>query len=321
MNASLLLVLAGGFVCLLGFGATGLWLAAEQKRQAQWAARRAAVTAPFAAPKRSEAPSMVALLRQQSRPSRVSPLAALLNWRHARRAQYPIGWPGALAVMLGPALLAGLLGTRVAGPAGWLLVPLADILLTRVFLGWCIGRVSRRLLAQFPDALSMVARSVRVGVPVTEAIRVVAREAQPPTQEEFARAADQMQIGVGIESALNEMAEKNDLPEYRFFATALALQAQTGGGLTETLDTLADTIRKRETARKRGYALASEARTSIYVLVALPIVVTAALFVINPDYILVLFTDPHGEKLLGIGCGMLTLGLVAMQQVIARSLR
>jgi len=166
----------------------------------------------------------------------------------------------------------------------------------------------------------MVSRSVRVGVPVTESVRVVAREAQSPTREEFGKAADQVQIGLDLENALLEMAERNDLPEYRFFATALALQSQTGGGLTETLETLADTIRKRENARKRGHALASEARTSIYVLAVLPIVVGAMLYVINPDYIGLLFTDKAGQKLLGIAIGMLITGLYVMQQIIKRSL-
>jgi len=161
---------------------------------------------------------------------------------------------------------------------------------------------------------------VRVGVPVTEAIRICGRETQTPTREEFAKAADQVAIGLDLENALMEMAERNDLAEYRFFATALALQSQTGGGLTETLETLADTIRKRENARKRGHALASEARTSIYVLAVLPIVVGAMLFVINPDYIGLLFTDKSGQKLLGIAVGMLLFGLWVMQQIIKGSL-
>jgi tight adherence protein B len=127
-------------------------------------------------------------------------------------------------------------------------------------------------------------------------------------------------IGVDLEAALLEMADRNDLSEYRFFATALALQSQTGGGLTETLETLADTIRKRENARKRGHALASEARTSIYVLAALPIVVGSMLFVINPDYVGMLFNDPTGQMLLGIAVGMLLTGLWVMQLIIKKSL-
>jgi tight adherence protein B len=200
------------------------------------------------------------------------------------------------------------------------MVPLLDILLVRTFLGWSSNKVSRTLLSQFPDALAMVSRSVRVGVPLNEAVRIVGRETQSPTREEFAKVADQVQIGVDLETALLDMAERNNISEYRFFATALALQSQTGGGLTETLETLADTIRKRENARKRGHALASEARTSIYVLAVLPIVVGAMLFVINPDYIGLLFTDPVGEMLLGIAVGMLISGLWVMQQIIKASL-
>lgn len=320
MSPDVLFLLLGGFLCLIGLGVTGLWLAGDQKKRRLWAARREAAIGPYLAPKKAEAPVLALGLRPAPTTQRFSLLTSVLSWREERRAQYPMSWTGVLLCMAGPAAIVGLLATKLLGPSGWLLFPAALVLLTRMMLTWMIQRVSRTLLSQFPDALSMVARSVRVGVPVSEAIRIVAREAQTPTREEFARAADQMQIGVALETALNEMAEKNDLPEYRFFATALTLQAQTGGGLTETLDILADTIRKREAARKRGVALASEARTSIYVLVALPIVVGAMLFVMNPDYVSLLFTDPTGEKLLAAGAGLLVAGLAAMQQIIKSSL-
>jgi tight adherence protein B len=244
----------------------------------------------------------------------------LFNWKEERKAQYPMSLIGIIFCMLGPAAVAALLATRVIGNTGWMLLPVFDLLMARTFLGYAAEKVSLTLLSQFPDALSMVSRSVRVGVPVNEAVRLVSREAQSPTREEFSKAADQVSIGLDLENALLEMAERNDLSEYRFFATALALQSQTGGGLTETLETLADTIRKRENARKRGHALASEARTSIYVLAALPVVVGAMLFVINPDYIGLLFTDTGGQKMLGIACGMLLTGLWVMQQIIKRSL-
>ncbi len=109
----------------------------------------------------------------------------------------------------------------------------------------------------------MIVRSVRVGIPVTEGIRTVAREAPRPTAQEFSLLADQIRIGMPIEEALRELATRNQLPEYRFFATALALQNQTGGGLAETLENLGDVIRKRVALKGRAHALASEARTSI----------------------------------------------------------
>jgi tight adherence protein B len=318
--ASPVLVLSGGLVCLVGFGITGYLLVTEQKRREVWASRREDTIGPYLKPKSAGGPALVLAVRAKQRSTKNNPIYTLFNWRDIRRAQYPMSLPAIVLCMLGPAAIGGLLATKVVGTAGWIVVPIFDVLLVRTFLSWTTAKISRTLLSQFPDALAMVSRSVRVGVPLTEAVRVVGREAQSPTREEFAKAADQVQIGLDLENALLEMAERNDISEYRFFATALALQSQTGGGLTETLETLADTIRKRENARKRGHALAAEARTSIYVLAALPIVVGAMLFVMNPEYIGELFTTPKGEKLLGIACGMESFGLWCMQQIIKRTL-
>lgn len=314
------LVLAGGAVCLIGFSVTGWLLVTEQKRREVWSARREDTIGPYLKPKSAGGPALVLAVRAKQRGNNENPFYRLFNWRDARRSQYPMSLGAIILCMLGPSAVGALLATKVIGSTGWFMLPVFDILLVRAFLGWSIGKVSRTLLSQFPDALAMVSRSVRVGVPLTEAVRVVGREAQSPTREEFAKAADQVQIGLDLENALLEMAERNDISEYRFFATALALQSQTGGGLTETLETLADTIRKRENARKRGHALAAEARTSIYVLAALPIVVGSMLFVINPEYIGILFTDPTGEKMLGIACAMLGAGLYSMNFIIKKSL-
>jgi tight adherence protein B len=116
------------------------------------------------------------------------------------------------------------------------------------------------------------------------------------------------------------MATLSGLPEYRFFATALSLQSQTGGGLTETLENLADTIRKRVAIRMRGRALASEARMSAYILGALPLVTGGILSVINPSYVRVLFVDPSGQTLLFVGIAMLSVGAFTMHTMIRKSL-
>ena len=313
-------ILGGGLVCLVGLGATGLILLQEDKRKKAWAARRDETVGPYLKPKAASGAALVVAVRAKQRSTKNNPIYTILNWHDERRHHYPMSLIGVVMCMLGPAMIGALLASKVLGHVGWFLLPVFDILLTRLFLGAAAQKVSRVLLGQFPDALAMVSRSVRVGVPVTEAVRIVGRESQSPTREEFAKAADQVAIGLDLENALMDMAERNDLSEYRFFATALALQSQTGGGLTETLETLADTIRKRENARKRGHALASEARTSIYVLTCLPIVVGAMLFVINPEYIGLLFTDPTGQKLLGIAVAMLLSGLWIMQQIIKGSL-
>ncbi len=321
MSSNITFLLAGGLLCLIGLAITGMWLVAEQKREAAWAARREETIGGYLKPKTAGVPAFILTTRQSNKPADfIARIHTIFKWREERRSQYPMSWWGVALVMLAPSMIAGLLATKLLSLAGWFVVPVIDILLTRTLLGWAANRVSRDLLAQFPDALSMVSRSVRVGVPLGEAIKVVSKEALEPSRTEFGRAADAVAIGVDLETALVDMAERNDLAEYRFFATALALQSQTGGGLTETLDTLADTIRKREAARKRGNALASEAKTSIYVLVTLPIVSGVGLWLTNPDYINILFTTTGGEKLLALAVFMLCTGLITMQQIIKHSL-
>ena len=123
-----------------------------------------------------------------------------------------------------------------------------------------------------------------------------------------------------LEDALREMAARNELPEYRFFATALALQSQTGGGLTEALDGLADVMRRRLALKARGQALAAEAKTSIGILASLPFVSGGALAVLNPHYIGRLFNDHGCQKVLLAAIVMLGSGLLVMRGMIRKVL-
>jgi tight adherence protein B len=161
---------------------------------------------------------------------------------------------------------------------------------------------------------------VRVGIPLAEGIRTVSREAEVPTRPEFARLCDRVAIGVTLEDALREMATRNNLAEYRFFATALALQSQTGGGLTEALEGLADVMRRRLALKARGAALAGEAKTSIYILAALPFFSGGALAVLNPSYIGRLFTEHACQKVLIAAIVLLATGLLVMRTMIRKSL-
>jgi tight adherence protein B len=236
----------------------------------------------------------------------------------AEMHRLPWGW----ALVAGLALarvVAGLMAAPL-GEAALLLVPVIWVLLVRSFFQWCRTRHMALLYQQFPDALGMIVRSVRVGVTVAEALRTVAREAPFPTSIAFARLADRVSIGVALDEALRVMADRSGLPEYRFFATALSLQSQTGGALTETLENLADVIRRRVGLRKRAFALASEARTSALILTALPIVTGTALLIISPGYIAPLFYEPAGQKMLGAAVLSLSAGTLVMRAIISRSL-
>jgi len=248
-------------------------------------------------------------------------ISGVFGYKAARASHYPVKGPVVVFTTLLIGLVLSQVAASVVGEAARFAIPAVWIFLSRRTFKSFEARRASRLYNQFPDALAMIVRSVRVGIPVSEAVRNVSREALEPTAAEFLILSDQLAIGVALDEALRDVAGRNNLPEYRFFSTALTLQAQTGGGLSETLENLADVIRKRVAVRKRAYALASEARTSTYILAALPVFTGLALAAINPSYISLLFIDSTGNAVLGTAIGMLTTGMWVMRTTISRSLR
>jgi len=318
MMPNLTHLLFASCIFLFGFALSATLLLRSRKRLKLYAVRVDAVVRGHRTARPDAAPSGLGLRR--SRVTLASRAAALLRYDASRRATYPAPLPLVLALALLVSLVLARAAVEFTGLAGWAAAPLACVLLGRKFYGWCEDRFLATLYNQFPDALAMVVRAVRVGLPVVEAIRVVAQENPEPTAAAFTGLVAQSAIGVPLEDALREMADRTRLPEYRFFATALSLQSQTGGGLTETLENLADTIRKRVAARIRGHALAAEARMSSYILGGLPLVTGGLLSIMNPDYMSVLFTDPSGRKLLLFGILLLGIGAFSMRALIRKSL-
>ncbi|MDA8051442.1 MAG: type II secretion system F family protein [Rhodospirillales bacterium] len=320
MNPLLLRLLLFACVGLAGLGFSSLLVLRLDRSNARRRQRIAAATTPYLPSGEAE---MVNLFRR-TRATRSGALkrkaALLIGFDPNRRDVYPLPWwvvlGAALAVSRGAAgIMGGLLG-----PLSLALVPVGTVFLCRSFFGWCDGRRTRLLFHQMPDALAMIVRSVRVGIPMHEAMQVVAREGADPTAEEFRLLGNRIMLGMPLDEALRDMADRNGLAEYRFFATALSLQSQTGGGLTETLENLAEVIRKRVALRARGYALASEARTSAGILAALPVVTGIALWFLNRAYTSQLFTDPTGRKIFGTAVLSLVIGLLVMRSIIQRSL-
>jgi tight adherence protein B len=237
-----------------------------------------------------------------------------------RQEQYPLRWWLVLPIALLGARLIVALGQTLLGSSALVAVPLVWLGLVRSFYRWCERRRLNTLFVQFPDALAMLVRAVRVGIPISEGIRNVAAESADPTGREFALVVDQIALGVTLEEALHGLAGRNKLPEYGFFATALALQSETGGTVSDTLERLAEVIRKRVALRGHARALASEARTSIGILAALPVFTGGALAVLNPDYISTLVLEPQGRKVFTAAILSLTTGIVAMRTIVNRSL-
>lgn len=318
MRPELARLLAVSCACLIGLSISAALLLREHRRTGRRKARIDGVASAYR-PSRSDSASG-GLGRKLQVATLASRISDLLRYDPGHRDIYPARPLVVLVLSLVPSLVVAHFVVGFVGPLGWAAAPTTGVLLCRAFYGWFEERLVATLYRQFPDALAMIVRAVRVGLPMVEAIRVVARENPDPTAREFAALVAQTAIGVPLDDALRDMAERNRLPEYRFFATALSLQSQTGGGLTETLENLADTIRKRVAAKVRGHALAAEARMSSYILGALPLVTGAMLSAINPDYMAVLFTDPSGRNLLLFAAVLLGIGAFSMRTLIRKSL-
>lgn len=319
MSRTVLLALAG--LLLLACFAASLSLLRLDERTRRVRRRRLATIVPYGRAAAPQPPSLSATL------SAALPMASLarqlrrgIGMDPDRLAPYRLSPWLVLPTALPPSWVVHWLMHGLLGPAAWLLVPPCWLLCVRAVYRGSDARRTATLLKQFPDALSTIVRAVRVGIPVGEAIRNVARDAMEPTAGEFARLHDQITIGTSLPDALQEMASRNRMPEYRFFATALSLQSQTGGGLTETLEGLADVVRKRVALKARGYAMASEARTSSMVLGALPVLTGLALAVMSPAYIAPLFQEGPGQQLFGGTVLWFGLGLMVMRWLIRKSL-
>jgi Flp pilus assembly protein TadB len=183
------------------------------------------------------------------------------------------------------------------------------------------SRYQNKFLDPFPDALDLMCRAVRAGLPVVDAIEVAAREVPAPVGAELHRTIEEMRIGVDIDEAMQHTADRIRVSDFRFFAVALKLQRRTGGGLAETLANLSNIIRRRKEIRLKARALTAESKASAAVLALLPFAVGGLLFFLNPSLMSVLIQDPRGRFMLGMALLSLLIGIGVMSVIIRKSLR
>jgi tight adherence protein B len=228
------------------------------------------------------------------------------------------------ATGLGAAVAVWILGVavvRLPGYAAAIGAAAGFFVLPRIVLFRQQRRADRRFAELLPDAIDMVVRVVRAGLPVGVAMRTVGEEAEPPLNAVFVKIADQADIGRPLDEALATAGEVVGNPDFRFFAMAVALQQATGGNLTVTLETLSEIIRKRRAVRLKAAAATAEVRVSGVVLGAIPFVVTGALLTVAPAYLAPLVADPRGNIVLGLALLGLLLAGLTMRAMIRNSLR
>jgi tight adherence protein B len=190
-----------------------------------------------------------------------------------------------------------------------------------LLLRFAQSRYQKKFLEIFPDALDLIVRAVKSGLPAPEAIELVTHQVRPPVATEFRQILDELRIGTEMDEALQHAADRIRVPDFRFFAVSLLLQRQTGGGIAETLSNLSGIIRQRKALRMKARALTAEAQASAAIIAIMPFVAGVGLFLINRDLTSVLFIDPRGRFLLGIAVASLLTGLAAMRALIKKNLR
>ncbi len=234
--------------------------------------------------------------------SRIDALAIRLdrtgkNWSLSQYFYASLGLALAVAVLMylrsGAALLS--LGVGVFIGAG----------LPHLVVNFFIKRRTANFNAKFPDAIELLVRGLRSGLPVTETLAVVAQELPGPVGEEFKGITERIKIGKTMEESLQNTADRLGIPEFNFFCITLAIQRETGGNLAETLSNLSDVLRKRSQMKLKIKAMSSESKASAYIVGALPFIVFGMIYWINPGYIGGFFED---ERLIVTGLG----GLVWM---------
>jgi tight adherence protein B len=184
------------------------------------------------------------------------------------------------------------------------------------YLHWLKNQRLAMFERQLPEALELVSRALRAGHAFSVGLKMVGEETADPVGKEFRRVFDEVSMGVSLPQALENMTERLDSVDLRFFVTSVLVQRETGGNLAEIIDSLAGLIRQRFELQLRVKALSAEGRMSAIVLLGLPIVVGVALFKMNPDYMGLLFTDPIGQNLATVGSIMMVVGALVMKRMV-----
>jgi tight adherence protein B len=177
-------------------------------------------------------------------------------------------------------------------------------------------RRENRFIAAFPDAVDVIVRGIKAGLPVLDCFKVIASEGQEPVRSEFRSIIETQAIGMPLGEACTKLYERVPLPEANFFGIVISIQQRTGGNLSEALGNLSRVLRDRKKMKMKIQAMSMEAKASAAIIAALPITVMLLVYITSPQYIELLWTEPMGRMMLA-ACGVwMSMGVLVMRKMI-----
>lgn len=203
----------------------------------------------------------------------------------------------------------GLIAAAGLGFAGAFGVP-------RWLLSFLKKRREGKFLEALPDAVDIIVRGVKAGLPLIDCIRMITLEAPEPLKTEFRLIMETQAIGIPLGEACSKLHERTPVPEANFFGIVVAIQQKAGGNLSEALGNLSKVLRDRKKMRAKIQAMSQEAKASAAIIGALPIIVMILVYLTAPNYISLLFTDPMGNIMLAGSAVWMTMGVLVMKKMI-----
>jgi len=233
------------------------------------------------------------------------------------QADSPIKGDMFFALSAGLGILGGVAAFVLSVPIPF--IPLVVLVMGALPFGWLLWRRRKRFkmfARQLPDALELIARALRSGHSLASGLHVVVEEMPAPISTEFAIAYEEQNLGLPLETALKNMLNRTPNMDLKFFVTAVAIQRTAGGDMAEILDKIGYIIRERFKIMGQVQALTGEGRISGVVLMALPIALFFAVMYLNPDYVMLLFTEELGRKMVGAAAVLQIFGAIAIKKIV-----
>ncbi|MDQ3561183.1 MAG: type II secretion system F family protein [Pseudomonadota bacterium] len=190
------------------------------------------------------------------------------------------------------------------------------VILPNFYVNWKRKRRFKKFSNEFPNAVDVIVRGVKAGLPLIDCLKVIAREAQEPVRSEFQAIVEDQTLGMPISDAVARFPERIPLAETNFFAIVITIQARTGGSLAEALSNLSKVLRDRRKMDAKIRAMSAEAKSSAGIIGSLPIVVAILVYLTSPDYIMLLFQTTTGNIVLAGSALWMLMGIMVMRKMI-----